>query len=99
MTPLKIRVEERGKGRGIVTPHPDSKDGMVGKFSVAAHPKAIEKTELITGNVWEVLTSHDITVTAYQKWPLQLTVTSYWVSRTNELEVNRQTCGNCTTQA
>ncbi len=31
LTPLKIRVEERGK-RGIVIPHLDSKGGMVGNF-------------------------------------------------------------------
>ena len=42
--------------------------GMVGKFSVTAHLKAIEKTELVAGNVWEVLPSHDVTVTANQKW-------------------------------
>ncbi len=30
---------------------------------------------------------------------LTLTATSYWVSWTNELGENRQTCGNCTSQA
>ncbi len=36
-------------------PHLDSKGGMVGTFSVTAHLKAIQKTELVTGNEWEVL--------------------------------------------
>ncbi len=44
----------------------------MGTFSVAAHLKAIEKTELVTGNMWDVLTSHDVTVTAYQKRPYNL---------------------------
>ena len=42
--------------------HLDPKGGMVGKFSVAAHVKAIEKTDLVTGNDWEVLPLHDVTV-------------------------------------
>ncbi len=65
-------------------PHLDSKGGMVGKFSVAAHLKAIEKTDLVTGNEWEVLPSHDVTVTTNGN-----NTTSCWGWRTNEMDVNR----------
>ncbi len=42
---------------------------MVGKIFVAAHLKAIEKTDLVTGNEWEVLPPHDVTVATNGNWP------------------------------
>ena len=52
---------------GIVIPHLDSKVGMVGKFSLTAHLKAIEKSDLVTGIVWEVLPSHKNTFCEEEK--------------------------------
>ena len=69
MTPLKIKSGGKKNKGGISIPHLDSKGGMVGKFSVTAHLKAIEKIDLVTENEWEVLPSHDVTVTANLKWP------------------------------
>ncbi len=37
----------------------------MGKFSMSAHLKAMKKNVEFTGNVGEVLSLHDVTVTAY----------------------------------
>ncbi len=50
----------------------DSKGGMVGKIVKCVHLRAMTKTVEFTGNVREELSSHDVTVTAYQNNPKDL---------------------------
>ena len=88
MTPLKKKSGGKKVIGGILI-HPllDSKGGLVGKFYKCTLPSN-DKLWEFTGSVWEVLTSHDVRVTAYQKWLYIYSdvIVGKW---TNDLQVNR----------
>ena len=57
-----------GPNHSILTP----RVGWWVKLSMTAHLKAMKRTDEFTGNVRGVLSSHDVTVTAYQNRPSDL---------------------------